>query len=173
MFAHFDFDRCTGTLLSHLCDGIRHCPQGDDEWFCDLTCPNECECAGLYVSCRNLNLTTLPAAMPKNVKKLDLSDNGLGPDLSTVDFSPHVELGELILQRNGIEVLSMQHNTHKNDRICICMCVNIIIVATAYKKYLISRSFNEYAREVRWKCCLYMNIHEHERITHVLAIMLL
>ena len=107
MFAHFDFDRCIGTLLSHLCDGIRHCPQGDDEWFCDLTCPNECECAGLYVSCRNLNLTTLPAAMPKNVKKLDLSDNGLGPDLSTVDFSPHVELGELILQRNGIEVLSM------------------------------------------------------------------
>ena len=94
------------TLLQHLCDGIRHCPLGDDEWFCDLTCPNHCICEGLYVSCQNISLTQLPVGISKKVKKLDLSSNQLGPDLVNVEFSFYEELGELILQRNGIVTVS-------------------------------------------------------------------
>lgn len=94
------------TLLQHLCDGIRHCPLGDDEWFCDLTCPINCTCTGLYVSCQSLNLTQLPAGISRKVKKLDLSSNRLGPDLMNVEFSIYEDLGELILQKNGIRILS-------------------------------------------------------------------
>src|SRR5205823_5724622 len=93
------------TLLSHLCDGVRHCPQGDDEWFCDLTCPTECLCSGLHVSCQNLNITSLPVGIAKNIRKLDLSFNNLGPEMAMVDFSYQEDLGELILQSNGIQVL--------------------------------------------------------------------
>ncbi|KAI1285100.1 putative G-protein coupled receptor [Halotydeus destructor] len=92
-------------LLHHLCDGVRHCPQGDDEWFCDLTCPSKCNCAGLHVSCQSLNMTQLPEKIPKNVKKLDMSYNSLGPYLERIDFSTFENLGELILQHNDIQVL--------------------------------------------------------------------
>ncbi|XP_054166072.1 uncharacterized protein LOC128963584 [Oppia nitens] len=93
-------------LLHQLCDGIRHCPLGDDEWFCDLTCPDNCTCIGLYVDCRNANLSRLPIEfIPKDTRKLELTNNYLGPNLSNSDFSSYGELGELILQRNGIEVI--------------------------------------------------------------------
>lgn len=67
---------------------------------------------------------------------------------------------------------SLIHTKYDKRCICMSMCVNIIIAATGYKKYLISRSFNEYARKVRWLCCLFMNIHElYEQIEHVLVLM--
>lgn len=94
------------TLLQHLCDGIRHCPLGDDEWFCDLSCPKNCSCTGLYVSCQSQGLMTLPDGISRKVKKLDLSSNFLGPDLSLIDFSLYEDLGELILQHNGIQILT-------------------------------------------------------------------
>lgn len=93
-------------LLHQLCDGVRHCPLGDDEWFCNLTCPNNCTCIGLFVDCRNAHLKRLPVEMiPKETRKLELTNNALGPNLSNSDFSFFGDLGELILQRNGIEVV--------------------------------------------------------------------
>ncbi|CAG2104371.1 unnamed protein product [Medioppia subpectinata] len=93
-------------LLHQLCDGIRHCPLGDDEWFCELTCPDNCTCIGLYVDCRNANLTRLPIEfIPKETRKLELTNNGLGPSLAYADFSFFGDLGELILQSNGLEVI--------------------------------------------------------------------
>lgn len=93
-------------LLHHLCDNIRHCPLGDDEWFCDLTCPNNCTCIGLYVNCSHTNLTILPVEkIPKDTRKLDLTGNELGPDLTNADFNRFPSLGELILQHNKIEVI--------------------------------------------------------------------
>lgn len=93
-------------LLHQLCDGHRQCPMGDDEWFCDLQCPQNCDCIGQSVNCQSANLTFLPSNfISKSVRKLDLSFNKLGPNLSSSDFSTFHDLGELILHHNGIEVL--------------------------------------------------------------------
>jgi len=93
-------------LLHQLCDGHRQCPMGDDEWFCDLQCPLKCDCIGQSVNCRGANLSNLPGNyISKSVRKLDLSHNRLGPNLSNSDFSAYHDLGELILRHNGIEVL--------------------------------------------------------------------
>src|SRR4051812_15006340 len=96
----------TCVLLHQLCDGNRHCPLGDDEWFCDLTCPDNCTCIGLFVDCRNAKLMRLPIELiPKETRKLELTNNALGPALIGSDFSIFGDLGELILQRNGIEII--------------------------------------------------------------------
>ena len=93
-------------LLHQLCDSIRHCPLGDDEWFCNLTCPDNCTCIGLFVDCRNANLERLPIELiPKETRKLELTNNALGPNLTNADFSIFGDLGELILQRNDIQVI--------------------------------------------------------------------
>lgn len=93
-------------LLHQLCDGQPQCPMGDDEWFCDMHCPSNCHCIGQYVDCRNANLSSLASNyISKSVRKLDLSYNRLGPNLSNSDFSAYHDLGELILHHNGVEVL--------------------------------------------------------------------
>ncbi|KAF7494181.1 Putative G-protein coupled receptor [Sarcoptes scabiei] len=92
--------------LHQLCDGFRHCPLGDDEWFCDLNCPESCICFGHYIDCRFSNLTTETFRnISKEARKLDLSYNNLGPDLSMIDFSSFAYLGELILQKNNLEII--------------------------------------------------------------------
>ena len=35
----------------HLCDGWPQCPQHDDEWLCDATCPKQCLCQGYFFRC--------------------------------------------------------------------------------------------------------------------------
>lgn len=93
-------------LLHQLCDGHKQCPMGDDERFCDLACPSHCDCIGQAVMCRGAQLTNLPSDyISKSVRKLDLSYNRLGPNLSSSDFSAYHDLGELILRHNNIKVL--------------------------------------------------------------------
>ncbi|KAG9511198.1 hypothetical protein GZH46_00237, partial [Fragariocoptes setiger] len=93
-------------LLHQLCDGARQCPMGDDEWFCDLLCPDNCDCIGQSINCQHAQLDSLPSNyISRSVRKLDLSYNRLGPNMSDVDFSNYHDLGELILSHNAIEVL--------------------------------------------------------------------
>lgn len=109
-------------ILPHqLCDGHRQCPMGDDEWFCDLSCPSQCLCIGLWVNCQGANLSNLPTNfISRSVRKLDLSYNMLGPNLTNVDLSPYHDLGELILHHNQIDTLtprkfSLLRNLYKLD----------------------------------------------------------
>lgn len=93
-------------LLHQLCDGHRQCPMGDDEWFCDLQCPPQCDCIGHHVDCRGAELTAFSNnTISKSVRKLDLSYNKLGPNLTFCDFN-FKDLGELILHHNMIEDLT-------------------------------------------------------------------
>ncbi|CAL1283053.1 unnamed protein product [Larinioides sclopetarius] len=97
------FNKTSCVPLHKLCDGIKNCQEGDDELLCDLGCPENCSCSGLYVSCQRLNATVLPDNVTNEVRKLDFSHNRL--DLFRTDFSKYWALGELILQFNDITVL--------------------------------------------------------------------
>ena len=52
------FYRCYRTMNcvhpSYVCDGIPHCPNRDDELFCDLACPGNCTCEGYAYTCQGL-----------------------------------------------------------------------------------------------------------------------
>ena len=83
--------------------------KGDDEWFCDLQCPPQCDCIGLYAYCGNRNLTgNLPPQLSNRLRKLDLNGNQFGPNLDSIDLTPMTRLGELILRNNRIEVVTSE-----------------------------------------------------------------
>ncbi|KAL8582325.1 hypothetical protein ACOMHN_037082 [Nucella lapillus] len=49
------FYRCRYSKIclhrQHLCDGVFQCPQHDDEWLCNVTCPDTCYCYGHAFIC--------------------------------------------------------------------------------------------------------------------------
>nr|KAG5687046.1 hypothetical protein BaRGS_002419 [Batillaria attramentaria] len=52
------FYRCYGSgscvHADYVCDGIYHCPNKDDERYCDLDCPKNCTCEGHAFTCRQM-----------------------------------------------------------------------------------------------------------------------
>ena len=50
--------RCRGSgscvHVTHVCDGVIHCPEKDDEMYCDLTCPQGCRCEGYAYVCSRM-----------------------------------------------------------------------------------------------------------------------
>ena len=50
------FYRCRNSLIclhpSHLCDGMKQCPEHEDEYTCKTPCPPGCTCQGLEFTCR-------------------------------------------------------------------------------------------------------------------------
>ena len=73
------FYRCRGSKVClhplHLCDGRNQCPQYDDEWFCNMTCPQTCSCVGLSFTC------PYPFLVEKypDVRYLDADESGMSP----------------------------------------------------------------------------------------------
>ena len=49
------FYRCYKTMNCvhprHVCDGLPHCPNLDDEMYCQLQCPRNCTCEGFAYTC--------------------------------------------------------------------------------------------------------------------------
>ena len=88
--------------LDMVCDGVRHCPEGDDELMCNITCPFNCTCHALSVSCighSNVH-DVLDLNMSSPLRKIDLSYSPL--DLDFVVFEVFYYLIELILSHCGI-----------------------------------------------------------------------
>ncbi|XP_064619008.1 G-protein coupled receptor GRL101-like [Lineus longissimus] len=83
-----------------VCNGERDCPEGDDERHCYLSCPDKCSCNLLTYRCKSVGLTSLPANISANARKLDLSRNAIKLD-SGVIFE-FWWLGELILSENAL-----------------------------------------------------------------------
>ena len=56
------FYRCRGSKVClhplHVCDGVKRCPQ--HEWFCAMTCPRGCSCAGLSFTCPHVSAGGVP-----------------------------------------------------------------------------------------------------------------
>ena len=69
--------RCRdSTVCAHadyMCDGWHQCPQGDDEWLCDMTCPAQCHCQGHAFLCPR----PFPAHLFPHLRYLDAAGSGM------------------------------------------------------------------------------------------------
>ncbi len=80
--------------LTYVCDGERQCPHGDDEHYCGIPCPDQCDCLAYDINCRGRQLNSLPIKIPLAVKRVDLSINSIKelrrydcPSLVKLNFS--------------------------------------------------------------------------------------
>nr|KAG5691616.1 hypothetical protein BaRGS_023787 [Batillaria attramentaria] len=73
------FYRCRASRVcvhrDHVCDGNYHCPQRDDELFCQLDCPDNCTCHGLAFTCSS----PFSAHNHPDLRFLDASSTGMTP----------------------------------------------------------------------------------------------
>ena len=84
------------------CDGHFDCPAGDDEWYCDITCPSSCQCKAHNVECSNQGLRRVPP-VDSQTRSLILSGNDL--QLVSESFKELPNLGNLDLSRCAIDTL--------------------------------------------------------------------
>ena len=112
------FYRCRSSKvcvhLSQLCDGWPQCPQRDDEWLCDSTCPHpHCRCQGWAFVCR----TAFAAHQHLQLRYLDASWSGM----TLHNLSLHVYLVRLHMRWCGLteltamdfpnmQILDLSHN---------------------------------------------------------------
>ena len=99
--------RCSGSYacldLIHHCDGDEHCLMGDDEWFCDLSCPTMCTCETLAYLCTEANLHAVPTQVSTWARLLDLSHNKVS--LRNTTLTKFTMLSSLDLSYNSISEL--------------------------------------------------------------------
>ena len=84
------------------CDGQFDCPDGDDEWYCDVMCPSSCQCKALNVECSDQELRSVPL-VHSQTRSLILSGNKL--ELMSESFKELQKLGNLGLSRCAIQTL--------------------------------------------------------------------
>ncbi len=87
--------RCRGASYcvhrTEVCDGIPHCPLGDDEVLCGmLPCPVQCSCLSLAMTCHNQDLETIPL-VSHHMKMLSFVSNKLKLNHSAFDKIPSLE----------------------------------------------------------------------------------
>ena len=71
--------RCRGSAeclhADHMCDGWPQCPQRDDEWLCNMTCPTQCLCQGHAFLCSR----PFPSDLFPLLRYLDAGGSGMTP----------------------------------------------------------------------------------------------
>ena len=114
----------------HMCDGRPQCPQRDDEWLCDMTCPAQCLCQGHAFLCPQ----PFSAHLFPQLRYLDARGSGMTPsDLKnntyivrlslakcSIRFLPvlklrnllHLDLGHNLIASVEINVLTEMQNLH-------------------------------------------------------------
>ena len=78
--------------IDHLCDGWSQCPQRDDEWLCDMTCPPQCLCQGHAFLCHQ----PFSAHLFPEIRYLDARRSGLLPSalLNSSHYIVYLNLAE-------------------------------------------------------------------------------
>ena len=93
--------RCRGSTVcvhaDHMCDGWPQCPQRDDEWLCDMTCPAQCLCQGHAF----LRPQPFSAHLFPQLRYLDARGSGLTPS----HLKSNVYIVRLSLANCGITFL--------------------------------------------------------------------
>ena len=85
--------------LSHVCDGIGHCSQRDDELFCDWACPLNCTCYGSAFFCTSL----FPVHQYGELRFLE----GRGSLMKPADFASNTMLIHLGLSSCGLTQIGL------------------------------------------------------------------
>jgi hypothetical protein len=102
---------------------VLHCPRGDDEVACNITCPDKCSCNGAVFTCRHDEIATVLSQMPRSTRKLNLVFSRFDNSTSLFDDFPH--LAELILANCSLE--------HINNRTFYFLS-NLIVLDLSYNK---------------------------------------
>ena len=87
------FYRCRDSTVcvhaDHMCDGWPQCPQRDDEWLCDMTCPAQCVCQGHAFLCPE----PFSAHLFPQIRYLDGQGSGMTPtDLKSNTYIIYLSL---------------------------------------------------------------------------------
>ena len=109
--------------LNAICDGVLHCPRGDDEVACNITCPDKCSCNGAVLTCRHDEIATILSQMPRSTRKLNLAFSQF--DNSTLFIGDFPHLAELILANCNLK--------HINN-MTFHFLSNLIVLDLSYNK---------------------------------------
>ena len=124
--------RCRGSRVCvhpyHVCDGLVHCPQQDDELYCGLRCPQNCSCQGLEFTC-NVHADVVWVEYP-SVRYLDGERSGLTPaqlqnnTLLIYLSLQHCHLSVLHLPFSllNLQILDIGFN-HIQVGVCVPLCI--------------------------------------------------
>ena len=119
--------KCKGTFskcihLGNICDNISNCPLGDDEFLCevkDITCPINCQCLALAISCKQGKLPTVKALLPFMYISLHNSDD--------ITFS------YVMTRAPNVNYLKLKFNDIIMQDICNCQkCSQLFIFDVAF-----------------------------------------
>ena len=114
----------------HICDGIKHCPNTDDEHVCDVTsCPPGCDCLAHSIICKLSLLDVFPSMAFNFVKHLAVID-------STLHLPNFYNIGDL----RGLIVLNLSGNHLKE----ICGSLKFDKDCQFYKNTCHLRSFSQW-----------------------------
>ena len=133
--------KCKGTFskcihLGNICDNIKNCPLGDDEFLCKvkgITCPVNCQCLSLAISCRQGNLPTVKISLPFMYISLN--------------NSKHITFSHVITRSPNVNYLRLRFNNIQIQDICNCQgCDNLLLLDVAFNLIEIIRKqcFNGY-----------------------------
>ena len=97
----------------HMCDGWPQCPQRDDEWLCDMTCPAQCLCQGHAFLCpQPFSLHLFP-----QIRYLDARGSGMTLfDLRNNTYIVHLSLAQCSLSSlasimfPNLQILDLSYN---------------------------------------------------------------
>ena len=110
------------------CDGHSDCPNGDDEWYCDVKCLLPCECKALNVDCSNQALKSVPL-VHNQTRSLILSGNKV--QLLSGSFKNLQKLGNLDLAGCAIEKLPSGIFTSQENLFTLDLSQNILTTIEA------------------------------------------
>ena len=118
--------KCKGTLskcihLGNICDNIKNCPLGDDEFLCevkDIMCPVNCQCLSLAISCRQ---GYSPAAKILPFMYISLNNS------NDISFS------DVITRSPNVNYLKLRFNSIQIQDICNCQrCGHLLVFDVAF-----------------------------------------
>ena len=97
----------------HMCDSLPQCPQRDDEWLCDMTCPLQCLCQGHALMCRQ----PFPAHLFPQLRYLDAGRSEMKPsDLRKNSYIVRLSLAHCSIRAlpamtfRNLQYLDLGHN---------------------------------------------------------------
>ncbi|XP_060557599.1 G-protein coupled receptor GRL101-like [Ruditapes philippinarum] len=122
--------KCTSSKmcidLNEVCDGHRHCINGDDEIFCEFKCPAFCVCTGLIVKCskgKKISASNL-RKFPRLTRSLELrniqTDILLQSNVLNFPFLYNFNMSESGLENieinsfaklSNLKILDLSHNS--------------------------------------------------------------